>query len=526
VFYSIYVLLTARAVASAQPQRGRPMLNPKLIQTQSPLYNRADDSHEADARLDRAVNALLMVMAIENANMFEGVAEVTPDFGDLEKELASLQAIELRSAYERVAEAEVALEQALAVVDAAGEAEMNEARAQVEAVENEMARLRAEATTLENEFEPHYQSIAHEIETEQNHAAELRAKASALNAEARSQFEAKVELVLKARLRPFEERYATLDAERAARRNPLEQQLNTLNATKRELEEHLERMKDGATDAQKRAAEMRTGRAGEGAVLYAAVCELLVVREQFSDHVGRIEKSLDAAGRMSAIAKRHAGLVEQARLELDAPVNAEGALKYAKDGSIADAARLLELAVRGGLDVGKANEIRNEIARAEYAALVWEWEQDLLQRARELNGMSMVRRYHERIAQKAQDSNYQRLPRDLNAALAQAEKLAGQGVAARRRALEAHAAQYINSQNKFFSAQVMPDSGKLMIAVKKNGQWLRHALCTVVEAEGGYEIKTSYYERKTPLDDQAEWDKRRARFERHLPRLMGENDAT
>ncbi len=75
---------------------------------------------------------------------------------------------------------------------------------------------------------------------------------------------------------------------------------------------------------------------------------------------------------------------------------------------------------------------------------------------------------------------------------------------ARRRMLEAHAAQYINSQNKFFSAQIMPDSGRVMIAVKKNVQRLRRALCTMVEQQGGYEIKTSYYERKTLLDDQAE----------------------
>lgn len=43
-----------------------------------------------------------------------------------------------------------------------------------------------------------------------------------------------------------------------------------------------------------------------------------------------------------------------------------------------------------------------------------------------------------------------------------------------------------------------------MIAVKKNVQRLRRALCTMVEQQGGYEIKTSYYERKTLLDDQAE----------------------
>lgn len=496
------------------------MLNLNLAQTQSLPYNRAVDAHEADARLDRAVNALMMVMALENANMFEDVAEVTPGFDDLEKELAGLQATELRAAYERVSEAEAAFEEAVAAVDAQAQADMKEACAAVEAVESEVARLRDETKAIENEFEPLYQDIAHELETEQQRAAGLRAKASALNAEARLQFEAKVKLVLKARLRPFEERYVTLDAERAARRKPLEHQIATFDAQKRELEDKMSRVTNGESDVQKRAAEMRAGRVAEGAAFYAAVRELLSSRERFSDHIGRVEKSFDTDGRMSAIAKRHASFVEQARLELDAPLNAAGALKQAKEGSIADATRLLELAIRGGLDESKANEIRSEIARAEYAALAKEWEQDLLQRARELNGMSMVKRYNERIAQKARESGYQRLPRDLAAALAQAENLAGQGVAARRRLLEAHTAQYINSQTKLFSAQVMPDSGKLMIAVKKNGQWLRHALCTMVAVEGGYEIKTSYYERKTALDDQAEWDKRRARFERRLPQLV------
>ena len=282
----------------------------------------------------------------------------------------------------------------------------------------------------------------------------------------------------------------------------------------------MECVTNGESATQKRAAELREGRIAEGAAVYVAVRDLLAARERFSDHVTRVEKSVDADGRMSAISRRHAGFVAQARLELDAPVNAAGALKQAKEGAIADAKRLLELAVRGGLDESKANEIKKEITQAEYAALVKAWEQDLLQRARDLNGMSLVRRYNAQIAEKSREAGYHRLARDLASALAQAEKLAGQGVAARRRTLETHAAQYINSQNKFFSAQVMPDSGKVMIAVRKNGQWLRHALCTLVETQDGYEIKTSYYERKTPFEDQGEWDKRRARLEKRLPQLL------
>lgn len=493
------------------------MLNLNPTHVQSLPHRRALDASEEDARLDRAVNALMMVMALENADMFDDVAEVTPGFDDLEKELTALQATELRAAYERVRQTEVALEVALAAADAEAQSEMTQARAEVEGVESEIAQLRGETKGLEDEFEPRYQVIAHEMETEQQRATDLRAKASALNAEARAQFEGQVDLVLKARLRPFEERYTTLDAERAARRIPLERQIAELEARKRELEEQLERVTNGESATQKRAAEMREGRAAEGATVYVAVRELLSARERFSDHVARVEKGFDADGRMSEIAKRHARFVEQARLELDGPLNAAGALERAKEGSIADAKRLLALAVRGGLAESKVNEIQKEIAQAEYAALVKAWEQDLLQRARELNGMSLVRRYNERIAEKSREEGYLRLPRDLAAAVAQAEKLAGQGVASRRRTLEAHAAQYINSQNKFFSAQVMPDSGRVMIAVKKNGQWLRHALCTMVEQDGGYELNTSYYERKTPLDDQGEWDKRRARLEKRLP---------
>lgn len=48
----------------------------------------------------------------------------------------------------------------------------------------------------------------------------------------------------------------------------------------------------------------------------------------------------------------------------------------------------------------------------------------------------------------------------------------------------------------------MRDSGRVMIAVKKNGQWLRHALCQSVEGESRYEIKTNYYDHKAALDDQ------------------------
>lgn len=73
----------------------------------------------------------------------------------------------------------------------------------------------------------------------------------------------------------------------------------------------------------------------------------------------------------------------------------------------------------------------------------------------------------------------------------------------------------------------MPDSGRVMIAVKKNGVWLRYAFCQMVQADGGYEIKTNYYEHKTALEDQAEWDTRRARLEKRLEHLLaGQSEET
>lgn len=492
------------------------MLDLNFAQSASLSYNGASDAHEDDARLDRAVNALLMVMALENADVFEGVAEVTPGFDELENELASLQANELRAAYERVRQAEVALDAAFAVADAEAQAELEVARREVEALEREFHRLRDETKAMENKFEPYYQQLAQEMEAEKQCAAQLRHKAAGLNPEARSQFEHKVELVLKARLQPFEERYLALEAERTACRLPLEQQIAALEYQKRGREEDLEQVVKGQSETQKRVTAMREGSAGESATLYAAVRELMAARENFGRDVARVENGLAENERMSRIAKRYPGYVEQARLELDAPINAAGALARAKDGQIADAKRMLRLALRGGLGESNANEIWKEIAHAEYTELVKAWEQDLLQRAPQLHGMSTFNRYKERIASKSHEAGYQALSRDLTRVLAQAERLAGQGVAARRRTLEVHAAQYINSQNKFFSAQVMPDSGRVMIAVRKNGQWLRHALCTMVVSEGSYEIKTTYYEHKTAFEDQVEWDKRRARFERRL----------
>ncbi len=488
--------------------------------------NNAFETHQGDASLERAVNSLMMIMALENTGMFEDVAQVTPEFDELETELAALQMNELRAAYEHVEQTEIGLDAAFAVANANAETELQAARDAVEEIAREINRMREEAAALENEFEPHYQQLAQAMDAERQRAAELRNKATGLNPEARSQFETKVELVLQARLQPIEQKYAAKETERSARRQPLEEQIAALESQKREREQELERVTNGQSEAQQRALAMREGHADEGAALFNAVRELLAAREHFGAHVERVEKNLDSRFRIKEIAKRHAHFVERARLELDAPINAAGALARAKEGELHDAERLLELALRGGLDESKANEIRQEIARAEYAVLVKTWEHDLIRRAPRLNGMNVVNRYKENIAAKSSEQGYASLSRDLTRAIANAEKIAGQGVVARRRVLEAHAAQYINSQNKFFSAQLMPDSGRVMIAVKKNGVWLRHALCQMVQADGGYEIKTNYYEHKTALDDQAEWDTRRARLERRLPSLLNEEGET
>lgn len=499
------------------------MLNLNSPQTIPLMHNGAADRPEDDARLERAVNALMMAMALENADVFEGVADVVVGFDELENELSTLQEDELRAAYRRVAQTEAALDAALADAERQARAEIETARREVEIAAQEIQRLREQASVIENAYEPQYQKLASEMETERTRAAELRNKAAGLNAEARSQFEQKIEMVLRARLEPYEKRFATLEGERIARRQPLEEQITLLESQQRERQVNLERIAR-ESQAQTRVAEIRGGRAGEGAALYAAARELLAAREKFSAFVARVEKNLQEHERMNAIAKRHADFVEQARLELDAPINAQGALARAKEGQVEDAKRMLDLALRGGLDESKANEIRNAITRAEYIALVHAWEQEIKQRAPHLNGMSVVNRYKEQIADQSRAAGYEKLSRDLARAVAHAEKLAGQGVATRRRALEAHAAQYINSQNKFFSAQVMPDSGRVMIAVKKNGVWLRHALCAMVETNGAYEIKTSYYERKTALDDQGEWDTRRARLEKRMASSSNQAD--
>ncbi|MDL1894739.1 hypothetical protein FBQ82_00555 [Anaerolineae bacterium CFX7] len=503
------------------------MLDMNLTHSFPNTHNDALGTYQDDAQLERAVNSLMMVLALENSGMFEDVAQVTPEFDELEHELAKLQMNELRAAYEHVEQTELALDAALAVANANAETELQAARDAVEEIAREINRLRDETITLENEFEPQYQQLAQAMGAERQRAAELRNKATGLNPEARSQFESKVELVLQARLQPFEQQFAALEAERSARRHPLEEQIAALESQKREREQELERVTNGQSETQQRALAMREGHAEEGAALYNAVRELLTAREHFGAHVERVEKNLDARFRMKEIAKRRAQFVERARLELDAPINAQGALARAKEGEIQDAGRLLQLALRGGLDETKANEIRQEIARAEYAVLVKTWEHDLLRRAPQLNGMGTVNRYKENIAAKSRETGYASLSRDLARAIAHAEKIAGQGVAARRRTLEAHAAQYVNSQNKFFSAQVMPDSGRVMIAVKKNGVWLRHALCQMVQADGSHEIKTNYYEHKTALDDQAEWDTRRARLEKRLQHLLaGQGEET
>lgn len=174
------------------------------------------------------------------------------------------------------------------MANADAETELQAAREAVGEVDREINRLREETTALENEFEPQYQQLAQEIDAERQRAAELRNKATGLNSEARSQFESKVELVLQARLQPFEQQYAVLEAERSARRQPLDEQIAALESQKREQE--LERVTNGQSETQQRAIAMRQGQVDEGAPLYNAVRELLAAREHFGAHVERVEK--------------------------------------------------------------------------------------------------------------------------------------------------------------------------------------------------------------------------------------------
>src|ERR1700674_1470213 len=108
------------------------MLDLNVSTTVPLLYHGAVNTRATDADLDRAVNALMLAMVLENKDLFDGIADVMPGFDDLENELVTLQGNELRAAYERVREAEVELETALGSADAQAQAEMQAARVQAQ----------------------------------------------------------------------------------------------------------------------------------------------------------------------------------------------------------------------------------------------------------------------------------------------------------------------------------------------------------------------------------------------------------
>ncbi len=282
--------------------------NPRLI-----------SAHDTDERLDRYLAILMSAMANENAELFEQPETVELTFEALEQNvLQEYQVKDLRAAYERVIDAEVALEKTMHAAQAAVQDELDTARVELQTVQDKLARIHADAQGIDAEFAPGYAELQRQEQSITAKAAELAKKGETLSPENRAQFERDIELALNIQFGKIQNVRAQVDAERAARREPHDAEIATLQPERENCTRRLKQIESGASEWAGRARELRDGTAGECITLRDALRELLVRRDRFPHVIAQVEVQLGKDTQMDAISKRHAPLIKRLRLEMDA----------------------------------------------------------------------------------------------------------------------------------------------------------------------------------------------------------------
>lgn len=474
--------------SQTNPTQDTATSNPHLIPT-----------HDADGRLDRYLAILMSAMANENVELFEQPDAVELTFESLEQNvLQEYQVKDLRAAYERVIDAEIALEKALRAAETAAQEELENARAELQTIQDQFARIHADAQGIDGDFAPRYAELQRQEQSIISKAAELARKGEMLSSESRAQFERDIELALNIQLGKIRNARAQLDAEHAARREPYDAQIQVLQPAREECARRLKRIETGADEWSGRTRELRDGNAAECFALRDALRELLVRRDRFPQVIAPVEAQLGKDAQMDALSKRHAHVIKRLRLEMDAPVNLDAAREAIARKDLIAAEKFLKAAADGGAAKERIEPLQRQIKSArrhkEIEAALAKVETSAVQPGGWNRVSDLQRQYAEEW------SHIPALRRRMDQVIA----VAKEGVRERGQKLERAVATMLRREGTEFAAKLKADLGKLTLARRdKKGVWF--LVATGVLDENG-QVKMEFWTQPKCADDQDRWN--------------------
>lgn len=456
-------------------------------------------TRDADGSLDRYLAILMTAMANENAGLFEQPEAVELTLESLEQNvLQEYQQKDLRAAYERVIDAEVALDKALRAADAAAQDESETARAELHAMQQELARIHAEAQGIDAEFAPHYAELQRQEQRVTSQAAALAQKGETLSPENRALFERDIELALGIQVGKIVNARAQLDAERTSRQKPYDEQIAELEPVREDCARRLDEIEKGASEWAVRARELRSNRASECVELRDALRELLARRDRFPHVIAQVEQQLDQDAQMDAISKRHGQTIKRLRLEMDAPANLEMARQAIARKDMTAAEKFLKAASDGGVVAERIEPLKHEIQSAhrqkEIEAALAEVESSAVQPGGWNRVGAVQRQYAEEWSRNP--ALRRRMDRMIGAAKS--------GVHERGQKLERAVALMLRREGTEFAAKLKADLGKLTLARRdKKGAWFLVATGVIV---GNGQVKLEFWSQPKCAEDQERWN--------------------
>jgi len=464
--------------------------------TSDPLLIPARD---ADVRLDRYLAILMSAMANENAGLFEqpDAAELT--FESLESSvLQEYQQKDLRAAYERVIDAEVALEKALRAADAAAQEELDTPRAELQTVQDKLARIHADAQGIDAEFAPRYAELQRQEYSVTSKAAELVKKGETLCPESRVQFERDIELALNIQLGKITNAHEQLEAEQAARREPYNAQIEALQTASEDCARRLEQIEKGTAEWTRRARDLHAGSATECIALQDALRELLVRRDRFPNVIAQVEQKLSKDAGMDAISKRHAPVIKRLRLEMDAPANLDAAREALARKDLVAAEKFLKAATDGGMSNERIEPLQRQLKSARRQKEIETALAKVETSAAQPGGWNRVGEVQRQYAEEW--SRNPTLRRRMDRVIA----IAKEGVRERGQKLEHAVATMLRREGTEFAAKIKADLGKLTLARRdKKGAWF--LVATGVIGENG-QVKMEFWTEPKCAEDQDRWN--------------------
>jgi len=501
-FFISQICATATGIPVGKAQsKEEPKMFMQTIPTQDSVTSDPPliPARDADVRLDRYLAILMSAMATENAELFEQSEAVELTFESLESSvLQEYQSKDLRAAYERVIDAEVALEKALRAADAAAQEELDTARAELQTVQDKLGRIHADAQGIDAELAPRYAELQRQEHSVTSKAAELVKKGETLCPESRAQFERDIELALNIQLGKIQNARVQLDAEHAARREPYNAQIEALQTASEDCARRLGQVEKGAAEWTGRARDLRAGSAAECIALQDSLRELLARRDRFPNVIAQVEQQLEKDAQMDAISKRHAPVIKRLRLEMDAPANLDAAREALARKDLVAAEKFLKAATDGDMTNERIEPLQRQIKSARRQKEIETALAKVETSAAQPGGWNRVSELQRQYAEE-----WNRVPA-LRGRMEQAIAAAKQGVRERGQKLERAVALMLRREGTEFAAKIKADLGKLTLARRdKKGAWFLVAT-GVLDENGG--VKMEFWAQPKYAQDQDRWN--------------------